>query len=189
MMFLSGMALSPGPTHNLAQYRDKCLKQLKTLNTELEKWRTLLKTGMKTLGCISEIKREMLGQRDNDKLSLTNTESHDDIIHLQTLCVELSGICSDLKNVCENLDKVAEKLESLAKLDGDLIKVAMAAEVISKCYRKQSTMNQAIAENVAKSNCEHTLLLHSAVWIHQPGLGSECFIAEVTVEHVLDILS
>ena len=187
MFYLSGMALSPGP-NTPTQYRDKCLKQLKTLNTELDRWRAVLKSGMKTLGCISELKREKFGQRDKENPGHTNIESHDEIMRLQNLCVELSGTCRDLKNLCENLDRVAERLDSLAKLDGELIEAAKAAQVISKCYRKQYTMNQAVAENVAKSNCEHTLLLHSAVWIHQPGLGSHCSVAEATVEHVLDIL-
>ena len=188
MFYLSGMALSPGP-NTPTQYRDKCLKQLKTLNTELDRWRAVLKSGMKTLGCISELKREKFGQRDKENPGHTNIESHDEIMRLQKLCVELSGTCRDLKNVCENLERVAEKLDSLAKLDGELIKVSKAAQVISIFYRKQCTMNQAVAENVAKSICENTLLLHSAVWIHQPGLGSHCSIAEVTVEYVLDILS
>jgi len=148
-----------------------------------------VKSGMKTLECISELKREKFGQKEEEKPSHKNIESHDEIILLQNFCAELCRTCSDLKNVCENLERVAEKLDSLAKLDGELIKVSKAAQVISIFYRKQCTMNQAVAENVAKSICENTLLLHSAVWIHQPGLGSHCSIAEVTVEHVLDILS
>ena len=182
------MALSPGP-NTPTQYRDKCLKQLKTLNTELDRWRAAVKSGMKTLECISELKREKVGQRDTENLSQTNTENHDDVVQLQNLCVELSSTCSDLINVCENLVRVADKLDSLAKLDGELIKIAKAAKIISKCYRRQCTLNQAVAENVAKSICENTLLLHSAVWIHQPGLDSQCSVAEVTVEHVLDVLS
>ena len=184
------MALSPAPN---TQYRDKCLKQIKTLNIEIDRWRTVLKSGMKTLGRISELKREKSGQRDKDNPTHTTiaiaSTNHDELLQMQDLCVELSYNCRDLKEVCENLDRIAERLECLAKLDVELTEVANAAQVISKCYRKQWAMNQAVAKNVAKSDCEHSLVLHSAVWIHQPGLDSQCTVAEIIVDHFLDILS
>merc|ERR1712117_947952 len=107
---IHGMALSPAPN---TQYRDKCLKQIKTLNIEIDRWRTVLKSGMKALGRISELKREKSGQRDKDNPTPTTiaieSTSHDELLQMQDLCAELSYNCRDLKEVCENLDRIAER--------------------------------------------------------------------------------
>ena len=178
------MASSPSP-NTPSQHRDRCLKQLKTLNSELDRWNSTVKSGAGLLESIGERKRQQLERRESED-SGHSAKSNEDTLELQDLCEELSCACGRLAKVCADLEKAAEKLGGLANLDHGCDKVATAARVIARCHKEQCDMNRAVAENVAKSGSEDVLLLHLAVWMHQPALESHCDVAKATVDHVLE---
>ena len=62
----------------------------------------------------------------------------------------------------------------------------MVFPISARCYKEQCDMNRAVAENVARSSGEDALLLHLAVWVHQPALDSHCAVARATVDHTLE---
>ena len=125
------MAQSPSPNTPSPQYRDKCLRQLATLNSELDRWDWTVKSGAALLESIGERKREQFGRRESEEDTAKCNE--DTVLELQNLCEELTCTCCSLAAACADLEKVAGKLGSLANLDRGLGKVAAAAQVIARC--------------------------------------------------------
>jgi hypothetical protein len=175
------MAYSPAPGTPLSssfQYGEQTAKLLRSLKTSLDKWKLDVKSGMKVVEAICELKRDK------------EESNFDKTLEMQDHCSELAGTCDRLRERMDNIGRVSDKLDSLAKLNIEDAKVAEAARTILLCYGEQCDMDRVVAEKVgllsSLAASEDELVFHSAVWIHQPAIDDRCDISEIMIEHFLE---
>ena len=58
-------------------------------------------------------------------------------------------------------------------------------QTVLKCYRNQLKMNQIVAKNICHLKTREEALFHSSIWVAQPGLDTECLVAECAMEQTL----
>merc|ERR1712096_74587 len=58
-------------------------------------------------------------------------------------------------------------------------------QTILKCYKNQLKMNQIVSKNICHLKSREEALFHSSIWVAQPGLDTECLVAECAIDQTL----
>ena len=87
-----------------------------------------------------------------------------------------------LNSSSSNPNSSLVELDKSVLLSSDLAKWTLT---VLTCYKNQLKMNQIVAKNICHLKSRPEALFHMSIWVAQPGLDTECIVAECAMEQTL----